>query len=83
VPKVEPDELRARVAQRIREAAKHKGVALTRMADEAGVSRVHLWTILNGESAASLDFIAKIAMALNADPDELVRRYRKPKVPGE
>jgi len=29
--------------------------------------------------AASLDFIAKIAMALNADPDELVRRYRKPK----
>jgi len=79
VPKVEPDELRARVAQRIREAAKRKGVALTRMADEAGVSRAHLWTILNGESAASLDFIAKIAMALNADPDELVRRYRKPR----
>ena len=79
VPTVEPEELRARVAARIREVAKRKGIPLTRLADEADVSRAHLWTILNGEPAASLDFLAKIAKALGVDPDELVRRYRSPR----
>ncbi|MCA9707433.1 MAG: helix-turn-helix transcriptional regulator [Myxococcales bacterium] len=81
MPTVEPEELRARVAQRIRELAKRKGLALTRLADEAEVSRAHLWTILNGESAASIDFLAKLAKVLAVDPDELVRRHRKPRSP--
>ena len=81
MPTVEPEELRARVAQRIRELAKRKGLPLTRLADEAEVSRAHLWTILNGESAVSIDFLAKLAKVLGVDPDELVRRYRKPRTP--
>lgn len=81
VPTVEPEELRARVAARIREVAKRKGIPLTHLADRADVSRAHLWTVLNGESAASLDFLAKVAKALGVDPDELVRRYRAPSRP--
>ncbi|MEX1366415.1 MAG: helix-turn-helix transcriptional regulator [Nannocystaceae bacterium] len=79
MPRVEPEELRARVALRIRELAKKKGIALTRLADEAGVSRAHLWTILNGESGASIDFLAKLALVMNIDPADLVRRPRKPR----
>ena len=79
VPQVQPEELRARVAQRIRDVAKRKGIALTRLADEAGVSRAGLWVVLNGESGVSIDFLAKLALALNVDPDELTRRYRKPR----
>lgn len=79
MPQVQPEELRARVAQRIRDAAKKKGIPLTRLADEAGVSRAGLWVILNGESGASIDTLAKLALVLNIDPDELVRRYRKPR----
>lgn len=85
MPQVHPEQLRARVAQRIRDAAKRKGLPLTRLADDAGVSRAHLWTILNGDSGASIDFLAKLALVLNIDPDELVRRYRKPRsgAPGD
>lgn len=77
-----PDELRARVAQRIREVAKRKKITLTRLADEAGMSRSHLWIVLRGESAASLDVLAKLAAALDVDPSALVRPYRgKPPAP--
>jgi len=81
VPKVQPEELRARVAQRIRDAAKKSGVPLTHLADAAGVSRAGLWQILNGEVGASIDTLAKLALALDIDPVELVKRYRKPRSP--
>ena len=81
VPKVQPDELRARVAQRIRDAAKRKGVALTHLADAAEVSRSGLWQILNGEVGASIDTLARLALVLGIDPGELSRPYRKPKSP--
>lgn len=77
MPTVEPEELRARVAARIREIAGKKGIPLTRLADQAEVSRAHLWGVLNGKNAASTDFLAKLAKPLGIDPDELVRRPRK------
>ena len=77
-----PDELRARVALRIREIAKRKGMPLTQVADAAGISRRHMWIVLRGESAASLDILAKLAAALGVDPSALVRPYRgKPPAP--
>jgi len=38
-----------------------------------------LWQILNGEVGASIDTLAKLALALDIDPVELVKRYRKPR----
>lgn len=83
MPTVEPEELRARVAARIREIAGRKGLPLTRLADQAEVSRAHLWGVLNGKSAASIDFLAKLARVLDVDPDELVKRPRTPRKASE
>jgi transcriptional regulator with XRE-family HTH domain len=49
---------------------------LTHLADAAGLSRSHLWIVLRGESAASLDILAKLAATLGVDPVALVRPYR-------
>jgi len=75
-PIVTADELRARIAQRIREHAKRRGVPLSRLADDAGISRATIWAVLAGRVAATSDTLAKIAAVLGIDPDSLVRRPR-------
>jgi len=76
VLKVEPDELRARIAARIRETAKRRRMPLYVVADEAGVSRSHLWGILRGEKSPTGDVLAKLAGAMDVDPSVLVKPYR-------
>jgi transcriptional regulator with XRE-family HTH domain len=79
---VSSDELRARIAARIRELAKRERLPITRLADAAGVSRAHVWGVLAGRRAPTSDTIAKIAAALGVDPSALVRPYRgKPPAP--
>lgn len=73
-PIVTPDELRARIAARIREHAKRRGLALSRLADDAGISRATMWAVLAGRVAATSDTLAKVAGVLGVDPDALVRR---------
>lgn len=75
---VEPDELRARIGARIRETAGRRHIPITRLADEAGVSRAHVWAIIGGRTAPTTDILAKLAKVLNVDPVALVRPYRKP-----
>lgn len=81
MPKVPPEELRERLAQNIREVAKRKGVTLTDLADRAGVSQAAFWESMSGRSGPSIDFVAKVAMALDVDPSVLVRPSRKPRSP--
>lgn len=76
---VEPEELRARIAMRIREVAKRRKITLSQLATESGVSTAHLWAVLGGESAATSDVLAKLARVLRVDPDELVKRPRQSK----
>jgi DNA-binding Xre family transcriptional regulator len=76
---VEPDELRARIALRIRELAKRRKLTLSQLAVDSGVSPAHLWAVLGGEHSPSSDILCKLARVLQVDPDELVRRPRKPK----
>ena len=76
---MEPDELRARLAIRIRELAKRRKLRLIDLADQAGVSRGYLWAVLAGENAASVDYICRIANALRVDPHELLRPPPKPR----
>jgi transcriptional regulator with XRE-family HTH domain len=68
------DELRARVAERIRDAAKRRGIPIVVMADQAGVSRSTIWAVLAGRTPATTDTLAKLAAVLGVDPDVLVRR---------
>lgn len=76
MPQVLPEELRERLAQRIREQAKRKGITLTELADRAGVSQAAFWVAMSGKSGPSIDFVAKVAMALNVDPSDLVKKPR-------
>lgn len=78
---VEPDELRARIAKRLRELAKRRKITLSQLAVDAEVSPAHLWALLAGESAPTSDVLCKLARVLRVDPDELVRRPRKPAAP--
>ena len=76
---MEPDELRARLAIRIRELAKRRKMRLIDLADQAEVSRGYLWAVLAGESAATIDYLCRLATVLQVDPHELIRPPRKPR----
>ena len=79
MPKVTPEQLRERVATRIRETAKRKGLTLAALADRAGVSEGGLHLALSGKSGPTINFLAKVAMALDVDPSVLVKPERKPR----
>ena len=64
--------LRAVLARRLRAVAVDKGIALTHVADRAGIGRSHLWRILNGEASATLDVVDKLSMALDVSSLELL-----------
>jgi len=71
VPQVPADELRDRLAQRIREVAKRKGITLTELANRAGVSQAGFWLAMGGKSSPSLD----------VDPRRSDQALPKPKSP--
>lgn len=74
---MDPEEIRARVATRIREVAARRKVTLNDLADRAHVSRSHLYAVLGGERSATTDVLTKLATALRIDPHELLRPTRK------
>jgi transcriptional regulator with XRE-family HTH domain len=74
---MDPDEIRARVAERIRELAARRKVTLNDLAVQSGVSRSHMFAVLGGERAATTDILTKFATALSVDPHELLRPPRK------
>jgi DNA-binding phage protein len=69
---VEPQELRALVARNVRGAARRKRVALTALADFAGVSRSQVFAVLKTDTSPTLDWIAKVATALDVEPWQLL-----------
>jgi len=73
---VDSEEIRARVAGRIREIATRRKTTLNDLADRANVSRSHLYAVLGGERAATTDVLTKLATALRVDPHELLRPAR-------
>ena len=77
VATVDPDELRARISGRLRELMLRRKVTYTSLAKEAGVSRTHVYKILNGQTSPTGDVLAKLARALAVDPVAFLRPYRK------
>ena len=65
------------MAQRIRALAKVKGIPLSRLADQAEVSRAGFWLAMSGKSAPSLDLLAKLSAVLDVDPSELIKPDKK------
>lgn len=76
VCRVETAELRKLVARNIRAAARKKRLALTALADFAGTSRSQLFAVLALATSPTLDWLAKIAKALDVEPSELIAPSR-------
>lgn len=53
-------------------SAREKRLTLNTLADFSGVSRAHLFNVLSGSTSVSLDWIAKLATALELEPWELL-----------
>jgi transcriptional regulator with XRE-family HTH domain len=75
---VEADELRARVGSRIRELAERRKIPISDLPARAGVSRAHLFAVLRGSKSPTIDFLNRLANALECDPHELLRPPRTP-----
>jgi len=70
--RVEPAALRVLLAKNIRATARGRKVSLTALADFGGVSRAQMFNILRCSSSATLDWIAKVAAALDVEPWQLL-----------
>jgi transcriptional regulator with XRE-family HTH domain len=69
---MDSDAIRARLAERIREACKARDLPVSRLATEAGVSRNHLFAVLAGRKAPTVDYLARLAQVLELDPSALI-----------
>ena len=69
---VDARDLRAVLATNVRVLAESRGMTLNALADFAGVSRSQLFNVLACASSPSLDWIARLALALEVEPWELL-----------
>ena len=63
--------MHTRLAARIRDLADARGIALSILADRAGVGRAHLFAVLGGRSSPTVEWLVKIAAVLEVDVAEL------------
>lgn len=61
------------LARNVRLHAKRRGLALNSLADFASVSRSQLYDLLARRKAASIDWLAKIAKALDVEASLLLK----------
>jgi len=66
--RVEDQRLQTVVCERIREAARRKGLSVNRLADFAGLSSSYLSAVLRGEKSPTLRTLDRVATALEIDP---------------
>src|SRR6185436_19849400 len=70
------DELHQRVADRIRELARERRIPVTHLPDRAAVGRSHFWEVMAGRSSPTLEWLGRIAAALEVDAGELLAAPR-------
>lgn len=73
---MKPEKLREVLAHNIRKVASRRSIGLNRLADIADVSRSQLFNVLAKGSSASIDWIARVAAALEVAPHELLKKAR-------
>lgn len=67
-------ELRAVLAENIRAAAEAKGLSITALADFATVSRSQMFDVLACKTSPTIDWLGRVAGALDVPPHELLTR---------
>jgi hypothetical protein len=70
------DELHRRLVKNIRDRAKRADIAITHLPDRAGVSRSNFWEVMAGRAVPKLDWVGKVAAALDVDAVDLLARER-------
>lgn len=68
------DEAGAILDANVRARAKKLGLTMTGLAAATGITRSHLYAILDGAKMPRLDTLVRIAMALDTDVWRLLRR---------
>jgi transcriptional regulator with XRE-family HTH domain len=66
------DEEHRRVIEHIREFAAQRGITISHLPDRAGVARSHFWDVLAGRKSPTVSWLARIAVALEVDIDEML-----------
>ncbi|MEX1366418.1 MAG: helix-turn-helix transcriptional regulator [Nannocystaceae bacterium] len=69
---MDPEQIRARLSARLREAQELRGVTTQELAKQAGVGRPHLHDVLAGKAGPSVDYVARLADVLDVDPATLL-----------
>lgn len=65
---VKSQALRSVLARNIRALAREKGKPLNTWAELAGVSRAQLYAVLGKKTAPSIDWVEKLAQAIDVEP---------------
>jgi transcriptional regulator with XRE-family HTH domain len=73
------DTLEQVLARRVREIALEKGIALSHVADRAGIARSHLWAVLSARRSATLAMVQRLAGVLGVEPLALLEAGRAAK----
>jgi hypothetical protein len=68
------DAVHRRLAQNIRERAKARRIKVTHLPDRAAVGPTHFFAVLKGESSPTVEWLTKIAKALDCDPADLLAK---------
>lgn len=51
-----------------------RGITLSHLPDRAGVTRSHFWNVMAGKKSPTLQWLGKLAKALDVDVEDLVTR---------
>lgn len=68
--------IRDTLASNIRRAVHERDMSLNALSDAAGVSRSQLYDVLAGRKGATVDWIERLADALNLHPWQLISEQR-------
>lgn len=67
------DALHKRVVVRIRKLSAEKKMPISHLPDHAGVSRSHFWEVIGGRKSPTLQWLQRVAEALEVDVEEFFR----------
>ncbi len=60
------------LAERLRAVARERGLAMSHVADRAGMARSYVFRLLTAKSSATLDAVQRLAVVLGVEPLELL-----------
>ena len=74
---MDAEELRTIIAAQIRSRAKARRLSVVALAERAEVGASHLYAVLAGQRDPTVSWLLKVAVALDCEPMDLLRKPRK------